>query len=136
MQLVSTLPSLCRTFQRNAQGRFTEAASLPAKAFFILPHSTARRQTHRTEGTQSSEGRGHCHSVLPPPIPKSPSSPLSFACTSDSSPQQVRGKATKQGSRTSLRPLGSVLQPRRIEEPGYTFTLLHTKLGSILLSLW
>lgn len=30
---------------------------------------------------------------------------LIVACNSDSSPQQVRGKATKQGSRTSLRPL-------------------------------
>lgn len=29
----------------------SEVASLPAKAFFILPHFTAHRQTHRTEGT-------------------------------------------------------------------------------------
>ena len=41
----------------------SEAASLSAKAFSVLPHSTAHGQTHRTEGTRRSEGRGRCYSV-------------------------------------------------------------------------
>lgn len=48
--------SLCRALRG-------EAASLPAKAFSVLPHSTAHGRTHRTEGTQRSEGRGRCHPV-------------------------------------------------------------------------